>query len=162
MNKLRRDVLKYLRLPLLCAPLGVAGAAAAASKAKPAQPVKLALVEGLSGAFAKTGDAVFRNLLWATERVNAGGGVRLADGRHELVIERYDRKGLKEEVLSALRAAIDHGARISGRHAGKAGQCRRGLRCGRPGRWFPGGVRDCGRQGRDAQPMPDEALLRRL
>lgn len=67
----------------------------------PARPslrsaVKLALLESLSGPFAKTGDAVFRNLLWVTERVNAGGGVRLADGRHELVIERYDRKGQKE------------------------------------------------------------------
>lgn len=83
-----------------------------ASKAKPAQPVKLALVESLSGPFAKTGDAVFRNLLWATERVNACGGVRLADGRHELVIERYDSKGQNDEALSALRSAIDHGMRI--------------------------------------------------
>jgi branched-chain amino acid transport system substrate-binding protein len=55
---------------------------------------------------------VFRNLLWATERVNARGGVRLADGLHELVIERYDSKGQNEEALSALRAAIDSGARI--------------------------------------------------
>jgi branched-chain amino acid transport system substrate-binding protein len=44
--------------------------------------------------------------------VNARGGVRLADGPHELVIERYDSKGQNEEALSALRAAIDSGARI--------------------------------------------------
>ena len=112
MNKLRRDVLKYLQLPLLCAPFGIAGAAVAAAKAKFAQPIKLALVESLSGPFANTGEAVFRNLLWATERVNARGGVRLADGLHELVIERYDSKGQNEEALSALRAAIDSGARI--------------------------------------------------
>ena len=112
MNKLRRDVLKYLQLPLLCAPFGIAGAAVAAAKAKLAQPIKLALVESLSGPFANTGEAVFRNLLWATERVNARGGVRLADGLHELVIERYDSKGQNEEALSALRAAIDSGARI--------------------------------------------------
>lgn len=74
--------------------------------------VKLALVESLSGLCTKTGEAVFRNLLWATERVNAGGGVRIADGRHELVIARYDSKGQKEEALPALRAAIDHSARI--------------------------------------------------
>jgi branched-chain amino acid transport system substrate-binding protein len=49
MNKLRRDALKYLQLPLLCAPLGIAGAAVAAAKAKLAQPIKLALVESLSG-----------------------------------------------------------------------------------------------------------------
>ena len=112
MNKLRRDALKYLQLPLLCAPFGIAGAAMAAAKAKLAQPIKLALVESLSGPFANTGEAVFRNVLWATERVNARGGVRLADGLHELVIERYDSKGQNEEALSALRAAIDSGARI--------------------------------------------------
>ncbi|RGE39970.1 branched-chain amino acid ABC transporter substrate-binding protein [Comamonas testosteroni] len=112
MNKLRRDVLKYLQLPLLCAPLGVTGAAAAAAP-KPAQPpIKLALVESLSGPFANTGEAVFRNLLWATERVNARGGVRLPGGNRQLVIERYDSKGQNEEALSALRAAIDDGARI--------------------------------------------------
>lgn len=83
MNKLRRDALKYLQLPLLCAPFGIAGAAVAAARAGLAQPVKLALVESLSGPFANTGEAVFRNLLWATERVNARGGVRLADGLHE-------------------------------------------------------------------------------
>ena len=112
MNKLRRDALKYLQLPLLCAPFGIAGAAVAAARAGLAQPVKLALVESLSGPFANTGEAVFRNVLWATERVNARGGVRLADGLHELVIERYDSKGQNEEALSALRAAIDNGARI--------------------------------------------------
>lgn len=112
MNKLRRDALKYLQLPLLCAPFGIAGAAVAAAKAKLAQPIKLALLESLSGPFANTGEAVFRNVLWATERVNARGGVRLADGLHELVIERYDSKGQNEEALSALRAAIDSGARI--------------------------------------------------
>ncbi len=112
MNKLRRDALKYLQLPLLCPQFGIAGAAVAAAKAKLAQPIKLALVESLSGPFANTGEAVFRNLLWATERVNARGGVCLADGLHELVIERYDSKGQNEEALSALRAAIDSGARI--------------------------------------------------
>ncbi|WP_043004816.1 branched-chain amino acid ABC transporter substrate-binding protein [Comamonas testosteroni] len=112
MNKLRRDALKYLQLPLLCAPFGFAGAVVAAARAGRAQPVKLALVESLSGPFANTGEAVFRNLLWATERVNARGGVRLADGLHELVIERYDSKGQNEEALSALRSAIDNGARI--------------------------------------------------
>ena len=68
MNKLRRDVLKYLQLPLLCAPLGAVGAAFAASQKQALPPIKLALVESLSGPFANTGEAVFRNLLWATER----------------------------------------------------------------------------------------------
>ena len=99
MNKLRRDVLKYLQLPLLCAPLGAVGAAFAASQKQALPPIKLALVESLSGPFANTGEAVFRNLLWATERVNARGGVRLPDGNHTLVIERFDSKGQNEEAL---------------------------------------------------------------
>ncbi len=79
--------------------------------AQPA-PVRIALIESLSGAFANTGEAVFRNLVWATERVNARGGVKLADGAHKLLIERYDNKGQNEEALTALRSAIDDGIRI--------------------------------------------------
>ena len=112
MNKLRRDVLKYLQLPLLCAPLGVWAADAVKGPTPALAPIKLALVESLSGPFANTGEAVFRNLLWATERVNLRKGVLLRDGHHRLVIERFDSKGQNEEALSALRAAIDSGARI--------------------------------------------------
>ena len=112
MNKLRRDVLKYLQLPLLCAPLGVWAADAVTGPTPALAPIKLALVESLSGPFANTGEAVFRNLLWATERVNMRKGVLLRDGHHRLVIERFDSKGQNEEALSALRAAIDSGARI--------------------------------------------------
>ena len=35
-----------------------------------AEPIRLALIEGLSGPFANAGEAVFRNLLLATERIN--------------------------------------------------------------------------------------------
>ena len=63
------------------------------------------MIEGLSGGNANGGEAVFRNLVWAIERVNARGGVRLA-------LERYDSKGQVEEALSALRSAIDSGARF--------------------------------------------------
>ena len=63
------------------------------------------MIEGLSGGNANGGEAVFRNLVWAVERVNARGGVRLA-------LERYDSKGQVEEALSALRSAIDSGARF--------------------------------------------------
>ncbi|HZY19583.1 MAG TPA: branched-chain amino acid ABC transporter substrate-binding protein [Ramlibacter sp.] len=73
-------------------------------------PVKLAMVEALSGAFANTGEAVFRNLLWAVERVNQRGGLRLPGGSRPLVLARYDSKGSTEEALSGLRAAIDDGA----------------------------------------------------
>ncbi len=75
-------------------------------------PVRIALIESLSGPFANTGEAVFRNLVWATERVNARGGVRLAGGARSLSIERYDSKGQNEEALAALRSAIDDGITV--------------------------------------------------
>ena len=101
---LNRMALKSLLLAL-CAPL--------AALAQPAQPpVKIAMVEGFSGAFANAGEAVFRNLVWAVERVNQRGGVKLPGGNRLLTLERYDSKGQSEEALSTLRSAIDKGARI--------------------------------------------------
>ena len=75
-------------------------------------PIKVALIESLSGPFANTGEAVFRNLVWATERVNGRGGVKLPGGARPLLIERYDSKGQNDEALSALRAAIDDGVTV--------------------------------------------------
>ena len=73
-------------------------------------PIQLALIEGMSGPFANTGEAVLRNLVWAVERVNARGGVTTTDGKRLLVLNRYDSKGQNEEALTSLRAAIDAGA----------------------------------------------------
>jgi branched-chain amino acid transport system substrate-binding protein len=75
-------------------------------------PVKLALIEGMSGPFANTGEAVVRNIAWAVERVNARGGVKTAQGLRALVLERYDSKSQSEEALSALKSAIDDGAQV--------------------------------------------------
>ncbi|MFM2261463.1 MAG: Leucine, isoleucine, valine-, threonine-, and alanine-binding protein precursor, partial [Pseudomonadota bacterium] len=47
-------------------------------------PIKLALIEGLSGPFGNTGEAVVRNIVWAIERVNARGGVKTALGNQLL------------------------------------------------------------------------------
>ena len=85
--------------------------AAFVATAQPA-PIKVALIESMSGPFANTGEAVFRNLVWATERVNVRGGVKLPGGSRNLLIERYDSKGQNEEALSALRAAIDDGVTV--------------------------------------------------
>ena len=73
-------------------------------------PIQLAMIEGMSGPFANTGEAVLRNLVWAVERVNARGGVATADGKRLLVLNRYDSKGQNEEALTSMRAAIDAGA----------------------------------------------------
>lgn len=70
------------------------------------------MVESLSGPFANTGEAVFRNLIWAVERVNQRGGIRTGQGARLLQLDRYDSKGQNEEALSALRSAIDDGAQV--------------------------------------------------
>ena len=127
MNKLRTAGLKSGAAVLrscvfaVAAVGGLSGAllaplpASAQASAPQARPVKVALIESLSGAFANTGEAVFRNIYWAMERVNARGGVQLpatAGGPRPLQLERYDSKGQNEEALSALRAAIDDGAQV--------------------------------------------------
>ena len=81
-------------------------------------PIKMAMIEGLSGPFANTGEAVFRNLIWAVERVNARGGVTLpgvegtAAGDRPMALARYDSKGQNEEAMTALKSAIDDGAQF--------------------------------------------------
>ena len=75
--------------------------------AQAAEPVRLALIEGLSGPFANAGEAVARNLGWAIERVNARGGVKLPGGARPLELVRMDSKGSTEEALALLRAATD-------------------------------------------------------
>lgn len=111
---LPRKALKLLAVALCAPTLGMAQPAPASSTA----PIKVAMIEGLSGPFGNTGEAVFRNLFWAMERVNARGGVKLAAtagapaGHHPLALERYDSKGQTEEALSALKSAIDDGARF--------------------------------------------------
>ena len=102
---------KLLKRVVLALWLGASLSAGAQSASAPA-PVRIALIESLSGPFANTGEAVFRNLVWATERVNARGGVRFADGAHRLAVERYDNKGQNEEALAALRSAIDDGITV--------------------------------------------------
>ena len=98
----RRTLLKTLALTLC------AGAVPALASA----PIRIAMLEAMSGPFANTGEAVVRNLVWAIERVNQRAGVNLPGGPRPLALERYDSKGQPEEALSVLRAAIDDGARI--------------------------------------------------
>ena len=80
--------------------------------AQSSAPIKLALIEGLSGPFANTGEAVVRNIAWAVDRVNARGGVKTAQGLRPMALERYDSKGQSDEALSALKSAIDDGAQV--------------------------------------------------
>lgn len=71
------------------------------------EPIRLAFIEGLSGPFANAGEAVFRNLLLATERINQRGGVRVGAVARPLVIQRMDSKGNAEDAVGLLRGALD-------------------------------------------------------
>lgn len=87
------------------ATLGCAVAAAAAGPM--GEPVRLALIEGMSGPFANAGAAVERNVRFGIERVNARGGVTLADGAHPLELIVLDSRGSVDEALAQQRAAAD-------------------------------------------------------
>ncbi|MBL0419837.1 branched-chain amino acid ABC transporter substrate-binding protein [Ramlibacter sp. AW1] len=103
-QRIRRSILKGAAASLFIPAFGHAQ--------DPQAPIRIAMVEAMSGAFANTGESVLRNLVWAVERVNQRGGVRLPQGPRKLQLDRYDSKGQTDEALSALRAAIDDGARI--------------------------------------------------
>jgi branched-chain amino acid transport system substrate-binding protein len=111
-NIFRRGLLKSLATASISGSFLPAFEALAQQNSAQATPIKIAMIEGLSGAFANTGEAVFRNLVWACERVNARGGIKLANGARRLELVRYDSKGQTEEALTALRSAIDDGAQF--------------------------------------------------
>ena len=71
------------------------------------EPVRLAVIEGFSGPFANAGDSVWRNLLFAVDRVNARGGVRIGGRQRPLQLERLDSQGQVEEAIAMLRKATD-------------------------------------------------------
>ena len=110
----RRQALRYATGSLIVVgqSLHTAGPLSAAVRPQAARPVPLALIEGLSGSFANAGEAVYRNLLFAVERVNARGGVRFSAGARPLELLRLDSKGSTEEALSMLRSAIDRGVGV--------------------------------------------------
>jgi branched-chain amino acid transport system substrate-binding protein len=93
------------RVLALC--LGIVCAGADAHAQGGGEPIRLAMIEGLSGSFANAGEAVYRNLLLAVERVNARGGVKLPGGARPLQLLRLDSKGNTEETLAMLKSALD-------------------------------------------------------
>jgi branched-chain amino acid transport system substrate-binding protein len=95
------------RLAVSAAAAWLAAMPAAAPRAAAGAPIQLALIEGMSGPFANAGAAVERNVRFGIERVNARGGVKLADGAHPLALVVLDSKGSTEEALVQQRAAAD-------------------------------------------------------
>jgi branched-chain amino acid transport system substrate-binding protein len=106
MKTIQQMVRRSALVALLGSALSSSGWAQTAPAAT-AEPVRIGMIEGLSGPLANAGEAVYRNLVWATERVNARGGVKLPGGSRPLEIVRFDSKGQTEEALSGLRSAID-------------------------------------------------------
>lgn len=91
----------WLAATLLC----LAGSAHAQGEA--GAPIRLGMIEGLSGPFANAGDAVARNLRIAIDRVNARGGVKTAEGARPLELVTFDSKGNVDESLIQFRALVD-------------------------------------------------------
>jgi branched-chain amino acid transport system substrate-binding protein len=77
------------------------------ARAAAEEPIRIGMIEGLSGPFANAGEAVFRNLHWAVERVNQRGGVKLPGGARKMELVRLDSKGSADEALTVLRSALD-------------------------------------------------------
>jgi hypothetical protein len=107
--------------------LSLAAVCARATAQTGVVPLRLALVEGLSGGFVNAGEAVFRNLLWAVERVKQRGELALPSGKRRLELLQFDSKGSTDEVLSVLRAALDQGVARPGAqllgHGGGVDRC---------------------------------------
>jgi len=82
-------------------------ATAAAAQQPAGAPIRLGMIDGLSGPFANAGEAVVRNLRIAADRINARGGVKLPDGAHPLELVTFDSKGNVDESLIQFRSLID-------------------------------------------------------
>lgn len=96
----------------VCTTAGAVNTAIAAGAPAPlntAEPIRIGMIEGMSGPFANAGNAVARNLRFAIERINANGGVKLPQGARPLALVNYDNKQGIEESLIGLRQMTDQG-----------------------------------------------------
>ena len=74
-----------------------------------ADPIKLALIDPFSGAFALQGETSLRHIQMAVDEINASGGVL---GGRQIEIKPLDNKGSAQEALIALKQATDQGIRF--------------------------------------------------
>ena len=72
-----------------------------------AAPVRIGMIEGMTGEFADTGAAAVRNLEFAIEQINARGGVKLPEGMRKLALSIFDHKQNVDEALSSFRHLTD-------------------------------------------------------
>jgi branched-chain amino acid transport system substrate-binding protein len=71
------------------------------------EPIRIGMIDGLSGPFANAGEAVVRNLQFAIDRINARGGVKLPDGNRPLALLTFDNKQGVEDSLVEFRQLAD-------------------------------------------------------
>lgn len=69
--------------------------------------LRIAVIDTLSGPFAKEGDAMVRHLRYVADRINTEGGVL---GR-SIEVAPFDNKGSPQETLIILRDVVDQGIR---------------------------------------------------
>ena len=93
-----------MKLNLIGAALAVGLFAGAAQ----AEPLKVALIEPLSGALSKSGNAFAEGVRYGIKKINEGGGFN--GGAVQL--DEYDNAGQAAQVLEKLREAIGKGDRI--------------------------------------------------
>ena len=80
--------------------------------AEMAAPIRLGLIEAMSGPFASGGAVVKSNLDIAIAALNQAGGVRLADGAHRLELSVFDSNNSPEQALLGLSQMADNGVDI--------------------------------------------------
>ncbi|NUU02624.1 branched-chain amino acid ABC transporter substrate-binding protein [Herbaspirillum robiniae] len=106
-----KKLLQPKLLASLCAALAAcslhAAHAAAQAPAPALAPIRIGMIDGLSGPFANAGEAVVRNIGYAIDRINARGGVALPDGRHPLQLSTFDNKLGVEDSLVQFRQLTD-------------------------------------------------------
>lgn len=93
-------------LGALAAGFGLACGVPARAAPATASPIRLAMIEGMSGPLGNGGAAVERNLRLAVETVNHAGGVRLPDGAHPFQLDVYDSQNGTARSLLLLRQAL--------------------------------------------------------
>lgn len=108
MQKTIYSLSSRLAVGLALAAAVVAGAHAATAGTALA-PIRIGMIDGLSGPFANAGEAVVRNISYAIDSINARGGVSLPDGKHLLQLSTFDNKLGVEDSLVQFRQLTDEG-----------------------------------------------------
>ena len=93
--------MKFHRIPLVLSALAVSFSVHAAD------PIKIAVIDPLSGPFANVGEAMVRHVQIAADRINARGGV--LGTKFEVIA--LDSKSNPQEAQLALKQAVDQGIR---------------------------------------------------